>query len=313
MSERHPVFALLQSKKGALTGAVPKTMRAGLTWEAIVQGVGLAMEKNSTLVKCHPQTIYTSLLTILRLGLDPSGLTQQAYLVPFYNSRAKRHECQAIIGQQGKIELAYRSGQIDRIITAVIYENDDCEFNLADGTLSHTFDLRGDDRGGIVAAYARVWIRGSAHPVTELMTYAEFGKIKAAAARRNRDKLSPAYREWEGEMFRRSVLNRALKRCPKSADLAEVLQREAEITAQRRSGDIIDVDDIDLGSEDVRPLHRGQTFVPDPQALEDHADRDAIVAEGTRQATEQQREPVPVRGEPQGQQAAGEGEFEGMA
>jgi len=240
--QRSPVLGFLTTKKAALLGAVPRTLAGALTWESIIQGVGLAIAGNPKLAECDPASVYISLLHIVRLGLDPSGMTQQAYLVPFWDGRRKCNVCTPMIGQQGKIELAYRSGRISRIITGVIHERDEYALNLADGSLSHSIDLLAPDRGKAVGAYCRIWLEGNPDPILEVMTLADFEKIKAAANKKNKGKLSPAYKAWPEEMWRRSVLSRALKRAPKSADLLEVMSAESDLMKRRESGDIVDVD-----------------------------------------------------------------------
>ncbi|MCK5089401.1 MAG: recombinase RecT [Hyphomicrobiaceae bacterium] len=239
------IVSHLHAKRGALAAAVPKTFRGALTQESIVQAVGLACERSPNLRKCDPQTVYTSVLFLVRMGLDVSGYTGEAYLVPFYNSKAGRHECTPMVGQQGKIAMAYRSGKIDRILTGVAHAHDDYEFDLASGYLRHTFDPTLNDRGPAVFAWARVWVKDSTDPLTEIMPAADFQKIEDAAKKKNRGKLSPAYKQWRDEMFRRSVLSRCLKRAPKSTDIAEVLNRESSFAA---STDPIDVSWTDAGT-----------------------------------------------------------------
>ncbi|MCK5495024.1 MAG: recombinase RecT, partial [Hyphomicrobiaceae bacterium] len=135
--------------------------------------------------------------------------------------------------------------KIDRILTGVAHAHDDYEFDLASGYLRHTFDPTLNDRGPAVFAWARVWVKDSTDPLTEIMPAADFQKIEDAAKKKNRGKLSPAYKQWRDEMFRRSVLSRCLKRAPKSTDIAEVLNRESSFAA---STDPIDVSWTDAGT-----------------------------------------------------------------
>lgn len=227
----HPTLIFLNGKKNALESAVPTTLRSTLTWERILQAVGMALAKSEKLRGCSPHSVYSSVLEIVGKGLD-LGMDGMAYLVPF------KGECTAMIGSQGKIELAYRSGMIDKIVCQVVYANDTIDMDLANGTVHHPMtiayltqiaNLDGPGRGDMLAAYARVWVKGVSEPMLEVMTIREFEQIKKAASERTNGKLSPAYKAWPSEMFRRSVLNRALKRAPKSRDLLEVLNRETAL------------------------------------------------------------------------------------
>ena len=270
----HEILATLDAKQQNVMSAVPQTLHAAMTWESIRQGVGMAIEQSpgGRLGKCDPRTVYTSVLYIVRLGLDCSGYTGQAYLVPFWSTKRGRYECQPIIGVQGKIELAYRSGHIDRIVTGVIHERDSWSMDLAAGELHHAIDLRLEDRGPGLAGYARVWTRGAALPNQEVMTAAEFDQIEAAASKRTRGNLSPAYKEWRDEMWRRSALNRALKRCPKSPDLMAVLSRESEMQGGVARGVVLDATWEDAGApedaDDDGPLISERPPAADPAPRE---------------------------------------------
>ena len=246
------ILETLNAKRTPLGIAVPQTFRAALTVESIIQAVGLACERNERLAKSDPMTVYTAVLDIVRIGLDLSPMLQQAFLVPFWNKDRSCFECSAMIGQQGKIELAFRTGKYASIVTEVVHRHDDYEFDLARRHLRHSFNPDLADRGPGVFGYARAWLVGfdldGPPNFQEIMTAHDFGKIESASRKRNKGKLSPAYAEWRNEMWRRSALARMLKRAPKSVDLAEVLNREAELAVRQRSGDVIDstwADDAD--------------------------------------------------------------------
>ena len=233
------ILATIDSKKGAILSIIPRTFRAALTWESIRNGIGLAVSRSEKLRQCDPLTVYQSVLDILRFGLDPSGVTGQAFLVPYYNKDRKRYECSPIIGQQGKIEMAWRTGLYASIVTEVVHENDSYSFDLARRQLTHTYDPN-EARGEPLFAYCRIWLKGfdldGPPNFQEIMGRPDFEKIAQG-------KRSPAYRLWFDEMFRRSALARCLKRAPKSVDLAEVLNREAELVGQVAQGSLIDFAD----------------------------------------------------------------------
>jgi len=264
MSMAHPTLMFLNNKQKAIMGAVPTTLRSALTWERIMQAVGQALVKSTKLQECSPDSVYRSVLEIVGKGLD-IGMDGQAYLVPF------KGECTALIGAQGKIELAHRSGMIDRIVCQVVYGNDTVEIDLAEGTVKHPLTLaylaKGVDdpdfRGPMLACYARIWVKGVAEPMLELMTIGDFDKIKAGAAKRSGGRLSPAYTEWPSEMFRRSCLNRALKRAPKSRDLMEVLNRETALEEQDPDLNVIDAPSAQVSG------HNAAAQLPDHGEPED--------------------------------------------
>lgn len=230
------ILALMTERKAQIARAVPPSFAASLTIERILQTVDIQVRKNPALAKCSPESVYAAVLEIVGRGLD-LGLDGQAYLVPYSG------QCTALIGARGKIELAYRGGKISKIIVQAVYEHDEgFEIDQASGFVKHTIGRdylikmakadpgHGNPRGEVLAAYARIWIKGEpGDPIPELMTAWEFGKIVAEAKRKGNGRLSPAYANWPDEMLRRSCLNRALKRVPCGRDLLEVLTREIEV------------------------------------------------------------------------------------
>lgn len=225
----HEAIVLLDRKRDEIMSAVPASARGLLEFGRLRLTVGSMIASNERLARCSPMSILTSVIEIVSRGLD-LGADGQAFLVPYGST------CQPLIGSQGKIELAYRSGLVDRITVQVIYERDDVELDLAAGQVRHTVSkslmleiAKGGSRGEPLAAYALIWLKNSERPVLELMLFDDWSKIVENAKAKGRGRLSDAYRLWPGEMWRRSVLNRALKRIPKSRELSEALRRDLEV------------------------------------------------------------------------------------
>jgi recombination protein RecT len=57
------------------------------------------------------------------MGLEPN-LIGHAYLVPFWNGKTKKMECQFQIGYKGFIDLVRRTGDVDKIDALSVHEND---------------------------------------------------------------------------------------------------------------------------------------------------------------------------------------------
>lgn len=288
------ILALLQSKRAALSAAVPRTLAGAMAWASIVQAVGLSIARDDArardkhakdkkggefcggpLRNSDPQTIYTSVLYFCRLGLDMSGNTGQAFLVPFWNKHRRTYECQPITGQQGIVELLGRTGLYEAMVTGVIHRHDDYDFDAARRYLRHKYDPEAD-RGPAVMAYCRLWLKGA--PVEwpsfqELMPQSEMHKIRKMAPN------SPAWSNWADEMWRRSALKRCAKRAPKSADLSRVLTSESELEARQARGDVIDATEVEppliaedpIDLEEARPKAREREPVRTADSVKDHA------------------------------------------
>lgn len=96
-----------------------------------------------------PTSFLGALMTCAQLGLRPGvGALGQAYIIPF------KGKAQFILGYQGMIELANRSGQIAAISAHAVHEND--EFSLEYGIedkLIHRPQIKGP-RGAVYGYYA---------------------------------------------------------------------------------------------------------------------------------------------------------------
>lgn len=102
----------------------------GISGEKLLKVAQVAASRNPVLYKCTEGSLMTALMTAGELGLDPSGTLGQGYLVPFYNSRLGAYEATFIPGYQGLISLAYRSGKLQAIHAAAVFEGDEWELEL---------------------------------------------------------------------------------------------------------------------------------------------------------------------------------------
>ncbi len=235
-------LATLDAKRTSIIEGTPTTLQAALTFESIRQAVALSFIENEKLGKCDTQSVYAAVLYLVRLGLEIGGHAQQSWLIPYGT------KCTPQVGVQGKIELAIRSGKVSRILVGVFHENDLFDFDLADGSCQHKMDLRKSDRGKAVGAWCRIWLTTAVDPVLEVMPEADFQTIVEQVKKRNYGKLSPAYKLYPDEMRKRSVISRAMKRVPKSRDLAKVLSdawRLDQGASVSVKGDVIDAEDFE--------------------------------------------------------------------
>ena len=213
------IGAYLTARRGGLVESVPQSLRSRMTWTRIVQSLRLAITRSPDLQVCSPESVHVALLEILSLGLDPSGTTGQAYLVP------RKGVCTAVIGYQGRVELAYRSGQIARIACHIVHARDDHDHDLAAGTIRHRLCVEGDP-GPPLYAYCVIILR-SGEQILEIMTRSQYDHI----VKQTRSGGNPAIKGWFEQMWRKSCLLRALKMAPKSLDILMALDDERSAAA----------------------------------------------------------------------------------
>lgn len=129
--------------------AAPKGMEA----QQLIRDALTCLRQTPALAQCTPQSVLGGLMTCSQLGLRP-GVLGHAYLIPFRDYKSGQYNAQFIVGYQGLVELAHRSGQIQSLIARTVYENDylDIEYGLSE-KLVHKPYMDGE-KGNPVAYYA---------------------------------------------------------------------------------------------------------------------------------------------------------------
>lgn len=192
----------LQARKDVLRDYCGKTLDPA----TLIRLACYEFSKQSCLQKASPMSIYAALITSAQLGLEPSGVRGEAYLVPF------KGECTLIPGYRGLIKLALQSSMVKSIDAQLVYEAD--KFRVWLGTRNEIEHEPNFEAGGqLIAAYAVAELSTGAK-VLEVMGRNELEDIKAFAAAQRNGNPGPAYDKWEDQMFRKAPIRRLCKRLP---------------------------------------------------------------------------------------------------
>lgn len=128
----------MQAKQGAFAAVASKH----LTAERMVRIVGALLSRQPALAECTPISVLTSVMAATQLGLDPTGIGGQGYLVPFKRSEkrgrdangkdlwVKIPEAQFIPGYRGLMEIAYRTGEVEVIQPFAVHKGDHYKVHL---------------------------------------------------------------------------------------------------------------------------------------------------------------------------------------
>lgn len=181
------------------------------------------VQRNPKLMECTPNSLINSYIMMAQLGFMPSGISGEAYVIGYNNSKkvgntwVKVMEAQLQVGYQGFVTLFYKAG-VEKINGAIVRKNDST--TLVNGELTHSVDLTlsAEERGEVIGAYVTVLFRGEKN--TKYMN----GKDIIAHAK-NFSKsfdLTGANSPWnpandpEGWMFLKTVLKQHAKLLPKN-------------------------------------------------------------------------------------------------
>lgn len=206
--------------------AMPKGAEA----QQLVRDALTLLRATPKLAECEPSSVLGGLMTFAQLGLRPGSALGHAYLLPMWNGRNRRLEATPVIGYQGLIELAHRSGQIKSISARVVYENDEfhIEYGLNDD-LIHRPVMDGD-RGAPVAYYAVAkYVSGGYN--FDVMTHREMEahRDRFALAKNKQGQVVGPWKDNFEEMAKKTMIRRLAKVMPKSTDLATAIVADERV------------------------------------------------------------------------------------
>ncbi len=195
--------------------------RVGITAERMTRFALTALNRTPALLKTQPQTFLACVVQSAQLGLDPSGITGEAYLIPY------KDVCTFIIGYRGLLKLARRSGKIKEAAAHVVHEKDTFEFEYGlNSRLVHKPSTEKDPGPMLYAyAYAKFIDGGQAF---EVMTKEQVDAIRTRSRAGNNGPWVTDY----PEMAKKTAFRRLAKWLP----LEPEDYRAVELAAQEESG-----------------------------------------------------------------------------
>jgi recombination protein RecT len=227
---------LIDTRKHELTALLPGTFGSQ---EARKEAVArfcrqllTACERSPALLdpdKCQPDSFWLAALNIAALGLDPSGASGEAAIVPF------KGRATPMVMVRGYIVLALRSGAAKAIEHQVVCAADQFDYEFGTSPyIRHKPALA--DRGPPVAVWAIATLP-SGERVFEIMGWSAIEAIRA----RSRAATDGPWVTDPLEMGRKTVVRRIAKRLPWNA-ADDMIERM--LTVQRADDDAFGIIDV---------------------------------------------------------------------
>lgn len=224
------VFEFIEGMKGQIARALPKHLNA----DRLARIMLTEVRRTPLLARCTPDSFGGAIMTCAQLGLEP-GVTGEAYLLPFRNSRKNCYEVQLIVGYQGMAKLFWQSPLARSLDAQAVYAKDDFEYAYGlDPVLTHKPSL-GEDRGPAVAYYAvaRMSNGGSAFIV---MSPGDIEKIRT----RSQAKDDGPWKTDYDAMAKKTCLRQLFKLLPRSPELSRALAADESVRTDM-SEDALDI------------------------------------------------------------------------
>lgn len=187
-----------------------------------LSNVMASVQRLPTLIECRPATVINSFMTMASLKLMPSGVSGEAYVLPYKNKGVL--EAQFQLGYQGLVTLFYRAGA--RSIAAEIVRKKD-KFSYKNGVLDHSPDVFSDDRGEAIGAYVTVTTQQGGL-VTKVMSKKEILDIAKKFSKSYGGDFSPWNEKSDPElwMWKKTVLKQAAKLVPKNETIFKAIDAD---------------------------------------------------------------------------------------
>lgn len=251
-TEKNVVVTTLQNKRDDLLQLLPRQMRTPAGVDRLLRVTTACILANAELKKCTPTSLVAAVVAAAQLGLEPTGQYGGAYLVPFknkkFNPETNREEwvleAAMIPDYRGLLDIVRRSGQLKTIDAAVVYANDDFDFEQGLRPFLKHRRAWNSERGEIIGVWAAAVLMDGGEQFV-VMDRREVDEIKSLS-KGAKSSFSP----WNTpvgypEMMKKTALRRLCKLLPRSIELMDALRTADEIdpaefarreTANVRSG-----------------------------------------------------------------------------
>ncbi len=181
-----------------------------------------SIQQLPALLECEPTSVINSFMMMAQLELMPSGVSGEAYVLPYNSKNGKIAQFQ--LGYQGLVTLFYRAGA--KSITAeIVYSND--KFDYTNGVITHSPDVFAENRGNAIGAYVIVELQagGKVSKVMKAKDILDMGKKFSKS-------FTTSFTPWKEAndpelwMWKKTVLKQAAKLVPKNETIFKAVSED---------------------------------------------------------------------------------------
>ncbi len=202
---------LLERMKPEIARALPRHVNP----DRMARIALTALRTTPKLAQCTPESFLGCIVQAAQLGLEVNTPLGQGYLLPFEDRKRGVVQCQLIVGYQGFMDLARRSGMVKAIYAFAVYERDRFSWRLGlDPSIEHEPSTE-EDRGKLTYVYAVAKLEGG-EPIFTVLSRSEVERYRA---RSRASSNGPWVTDFEA-MALKTAIRRLFRWLPKSAEMA---------------------------------------------------------------------------------------------
>jgi len=239
-ASRSNEVALVGSQDGmkalanALQAGIDEVLPPGIKASRILHLAMMATMKEPKLLQCTKSSMIVALVASATFALDPSGTLGHGWIIPIFNNKLGVMEAAFWPGWKGLVQIVYRSGRVESVMPAAVYEQNTFEYRLGDTPkLKHTPARPTPDRkcwiadvkwekgklvspgklaGPLVGAYCTWTVNGVRS--FKFRWAEELEKIRLSS----KAPVSPAYINWTEDMMIKGAVKAAIPLMPMSVE-----------------------------------------------------------------------------------------------
>ena len=213
------------------------------------QGIVVAaVADNMDLLDCDRGSLLKACLSAAELGLSLNKNMGEADILKVWDGRLKKNVAQFRPRYKGLMKLAMQSGEVLKIESRLVHEND--LFEVVEGLDSSIVHKHGlSNRGAMVGAYC-VWKLKNGETQFEVMNKEQILAIRDRSSAKTKDgNIVGPWKTDEAEMWRKTVVRRASKYMPLSTEAQRAVavdnQAEGVVEADEYAGSEVDITDFE--------------------------------------------------------------------
>ena len=218
------VWQVLQRNRATI-----EKISQGRNAERTIIGAYQQWAKQEKLRNCDPTTVIDSVLKAVQLGMSLTPGSKQGYLVPIWNRKEKKYDCDLWLGYPGLVEIVLRNPKLSHVTTGVIRPGD--HVNRKTGTTEFLEITPAEEDNSTLPAthFWAVLHFVNGRSMHEVMSRSQVEAIRAQVWKmRGITSAEGDYTPWAtgfDEMGRKTVLRRLLKPIPMPEEINDTLNK----------------------------------------------------------------------------------------
>jgi len=229
--EQSPAIVMLGDRSAALLELLPDEA-AALRFRRVATQ---ALVKNPDLLQCTPESVVSSILEAAAMGLEPTGASGGAHLVPYNVNVGTKDkprwvkQAQLIPDYRGIIRLVTKPpSDVVSMEARVVKEGDEFIYQLgSEAVVDHVPSLAADRSAKATThVYSIARLRAGGAPLIDVEDRAGIERVQKRGKERG---FSPWSSDWD-EMAKKTIIKRHAKVLPVRPEIRSLLVREDELT-----------------------------------------------------------------------------------